>query len=264
MVNRADGKVVLITGGARELGQGAAHAEWLAREGATVIIGDIRDEEGLATVEKLCGQGLAVRYAHLDVRRSEDWSRTVEEIEAAHGRLDVLVNNAGVMSWNDAEGATDEEWHAVIAVNQTGTFFGIRAAVPALKRAGGGSIINIASAVIGPGTPGIFGYQATKAAIVAMTKSAAAAYGRFHIRVNAIGPGLVFSPMQDDIRDMWPTWDPAVQELPTQSIPIRATGHQISPAVVYFASDESVFHTGDFVTIDGGQNVGGKLIDAPI
>ncbi|MGY4708469.1 SDR family NAD(P)-dependent oxidoreductase [Mycolicibacterium sp. CBM1] len=252
-----------MTGGARERGQGAAHAEWLAREGATVVIGDIRDEEGSATAERLRAAGGDVHYVRLDVRKSEDWSRVIGDIETSHGKLNVLVNNAGVMSWQDAENATDQEWHDVIAVNQTGVFFGIRAAVPAMKRAGGGSIINIASAVVSLGTPGIFGYQATKAAVVAMTKSAAAAYGKFGIRVNAVGPGLVFTPMQDDIRDVWPDWDPVAQELPSQAIAVRATGHNIAPMVVYFASDESIFHTGDFVTIDGGQNVGGNLVDAP-
>lgn len=97
-----------------------------------------------------------------------------------------------------------------------------------------------------------------------MTKSAAAAYGKYNIRVNAIGPGLIFSPMQDDIASVWPDWDPIAQELPTQAIAIKATGDNIAPAVVYLASDESAFHTGDFLTIDGGQNVGGALIDAPI
>lgn len=155
MAGRLAGKTVLVTGGARRHGQGAAHAKWLAREGAKVTIGDIRDEEGDETAAELTAEGLHVDYLHLDVRRSQDWTQAVGIIEEKHGKLDILVNNAGVMSWNDAENATDEEWFDVIAVNQTGVFYGIRAAVPALRRAGGGSIVNIASSVVVAGTPGI-------------------------------------------------------------------------------------------------------------
>jgi 3alpha(or 20beta)-hydroxysteroid dehydrogenase len=140
--------------------------------------------------------------------------------------------------------------------NASGVFFGIRAALPALKRAGGGSIINTSSNVARMGSAGIFAYQASKSAIEGMTRAAAAHYGEAGIRVNAIAPGLIYTPMVDDVVAAFPDYDPDRDELPLQVLDIKAKGDHISAAVLYLASDESAFHTGDLITIDGGAGIG--------
>ncbi len=255
MAGRVAGKVALISGAAR--GQGASHAKRLVAEGASVVIGDLRDEEGEETAASIRAEGGAARYLHLDVTSAEDWAAAVATAEEEYGELTVLINNAGIMSLSDAESCSDEEWNRTIAVNQTGVFFGMRAAVPAMRRAGGGSIINISSAVVNIGSPGIFAYQTSKAAVVAMTKAAAASYGDANIRVNAIAPGLIYTPMIDDLVNDLEGYDPDRDELPLQVLNMKATGENISTTVVYLASDESAYHTGDLLTVDGGMSIGG-------
>ena len=143
MSGRVEGRVAIVTGGAR--GQGAAHGEQLAREGATVVLTDILDAEGEAEAARQRAQGLPVEYAHLDVSKAGEWDALVEQSEGRHGKVDVLVNNAGDGVVSNCELCTDADWDFVIAVNQSGVFYGMRAAIPSMRRAGGGSIINTSS-----------------------------------------------------------------------------------------------------------------------
>ena len=188
---RLEGKTALITGGAR--GQGAAHGRRLAEEGAAVILADILEDAGETRARELRAAGHDVRFIRLDVTAPEDWNAAVE----AAGRLDVLVNNAGVVRIAPVVDESDDGWHATMAVNATGVFYGMRAAIPALQRSGGGSIINIAS-IYGPvGAAGYVAYTASKGAVIAMTKVAAIEHARDRIRVNAICPGPVRTPMSE-------------------------------------------------------------------
>ncbi len=248
-MGRVTGKVALITGGAR--GQGAEHAKLLAREGATVLISDVLDEEGAALVEEIRAGGAVAEYVHLDVRDADQWAQTVAHAERLGGRLDVLVNNAGIVSYTGVADCSDEEWNRVIAINQTGVFFGMRAAIPAMRRAGGGSIINVSSVYGGVGgVEGYIAYGSSKAAVYFMTKSAAISHGPEGIRVNAIAPGALDTPM---LREEMAHF--GVDSARFAAItPLRriATANETSTAVLFLASDESAFITGILVPVDGG------------
>jgi NAD(P)-dependent dehydrogenase (short-subunit alcohol dehydrogenase family) len=189
MTARLTGKTALITGGAR--GQGAAHGRRLAEEGVAVILGDILEAAGQAHARKLRAAGHDVHFQRLDVTAPEDWNAAVEAAESRFGQLDILVNNAGVVRVAPIVDESDDGWHTTMAVNATGVFYGMRAAIPALRRNSGGSIINIAS-IYGPvGAPGYVAYTASKGAVIAMTKVAALEHAQDHIRVNTICPGPV-------------------------------------------------------------------------
>jgi NAD(P)-dependent dehydrogenase (short-subunit alcohol dehydrogenase family) len=242
---RLDGKVALISGGAR--GQGASHGALFAEHGAKVLLGDILDDLGADEAATLRERGLDVAYTHLDVTSNGDWESAVGLAERDYGRLDILVNNAGIAAFAGAADATDAEWIRVIGVNQTGVFYGMRAAIPAMRRSGGGSIINISSAAGLAAMPGYFAYQASKGAVIMMTKSAAVEYAMDHIRVNTICPGLIYTGMTE--------YEPeeAIQAN-LDDTPMRRAGKsiEISYGALYLASDESSFITGSELVIDGG------------
>jgi NAD(P)-dependent dehydrogenase (short-subunit alcohol dehydrogenase family) len=241
MTARLEGKTVLITGGAR--GQGAAHGRRLARDGAAVVLGDILDEQGEAHARELRDEGHDVHFLRLDVTSPDDWNAAVRDAETRFGRLDVLVNNAGVVRVAPVVEESDAGWHATMAVNATGAFYGMRAAIPALRRSGGGSIINIAS-IYGPvGAPNYVAYTASKAAVIAMTKVAALEHARHRIRVNAICPGPVRTPMSEE------EGDASVDATPIRR---RAEPEEISSAVAFLASDDAVYITGAELAVDGG------------
>jgi NAD(P)-dependent dehydrogenase (short-subunit alcohol dehydrogenase family) len=241
MSGRLAGRTALITGGAR--GQGAAHGRRLAEEGAAVILGDILEEAGEAHAGSLRAAGHAVDFLRLDVTEPAGWAAAVEAAEARFGRLDVLVNNAGVVRVAPTVEETDEGWDRTLAVNSTGVFYGMRAAIPALRRAGGGSIINIAS-IYGPvGAPGYVAYTASKGAVIAMTKVAALEHAADRIRVNAICPGPVRTPMSEE------EGDASVDVTPLRR---RAEPEEISAAVAFLASDDAVYVTGAELAVDGG------------
>ncbi|MGI9597037.1 MAG: SDR family NAD(P)-dependent oxidoreductase, partial [Acidimicrobiales bacterium] len=182
-----DGRVVLVTGGAR--GQGAAEARLFTEAGATVVITDVLDEQG----EKTAGE-LGVDYRHLDVSSESEWEAVVADVVDRHGRLDVLMNNAGIFESARLLNTSTEMWDRTVAINQTGVFLGMRTAAPAMIEAGnGGSIINTSSVA---GLEGVFGataYGATKWAVTGMTKTAAKELGRHGIRVNSIHPGVILT-----------------------------------------------------------------------
>jgi NAD(P)-dependent dehydrogenase (short-subunit alcohol dehydrogenase family) len=235
-MNRLDGRVAIITGGAR--GQGASHAERLAREGAEVISVDVLDGE--ETAERLRADGLDVCHRHLDVTDPAGWHALVADCE----RLDVLVNNAGIIHVAPLVEETLEAWNRLLAVNATGTLLGMQAAIPAMKAAGGGSIINVASIFGVTGSEGYVAYTASKAAIVAMTKTAALEHAADAIRVNAICPGGVSTPMNEN--------EPEGGVVPLTPLGRRAHVSEISGAVAYLAGDDASFVTGTELVVDGG------------
>jgi len=238
MSGRLDGRVAMITGGAR--GQGASHAERLAREGASVITGDVLDDAGEATAERLRADGVDVTYRHLDVTNPGDWAAAV----ASRERLDVLVNNAGIIHVSPLLEETLEAWNRLLAVNATGTLLGMQAAIPAMRAGGGGSIINVASIFGVTGSEGYIAYTASKAAIIAMTKTAALEHAADGIRINAICPGGVSTPMNEN--------EPEGGVVPLTPLGRRAHVSEISGAIAYLAGDDASFVTGTELVIDGG------------
>lgn len=236
-VGRVDGKVALISGGAR--GMGAADARLLVAEGANVVLGDILDEEGATLAKEL---GDAACYVHLDVTRFEDWQAAVETATRAFGKLDVLVNNAGIAGRSRLQKFDHEQWRRVLDVNLTGTFFGMQAAADAIIAAGGGSIINMSSIEGVRGTPWAHGYVASKWAVRGLTKSVAMELAPHGVRVNSIHPGLIRTPMTERIPD------------DVMQIPLGRPGEAIEVArfVLFLASDESSYATGTEFVVDGG------------
>jgi 3alpha(or 20beta)-hydroxysteroid dehydrogenase len=192
---RVSGKVAVVTGGAR--GMGAAHVRALAREGAIVAVTDILDDLGASLAEQLRAEGTDVSYYHHDVTSRAGWEAVVTSVQRAHGPVDVLVNNAGVQVRSVGIEADDREWDLVTGVNQRGVFLGMSATIPSMLRAGGGSIINIASVAALIGLRGSIPYQASKSAVLGLTRGAAVSYGPDNIRVNAICPGLVITSMTE-------------------------------------------------------------------
>jgi NAD(P)-dependent dehydrogenase (short-subunit alcohol dehydrogenase family) len=243
--SRLAGKVALISGGAR--GQGASHGELFAEEGATVVLADVLDDEGAAAAAGLVDRGLDVSFAHLDVTSAGDWASVVADIEGRHGRLDILVNNAGILGMPSILDETEEHWNQVIAVNQTGVFLGMQAAIPAMQRSGGGSIINTSSIWGLVGAEEYIAYQASKGAVALMSKSAALTHVGDGIRVNSVCPGLVLTPMSAEE-------GPEVEKAVAEATPMKrgAQPREISYGVLYLASDESSYVTGTDLVIDGG------------
>ena len=230
--------VAIITGGAR--GMGAAHARAFVREGARVVIADVLDDEGRALAAEL---GDAVRYEHLDVTSESEWEAVVAATVAAFGTVDVLVNNAGIGNMAAIDKYTLEMWNAVLAVNLTGTFLGVRAVVPVMKAAKHGSIINISSVEGLRGSAGLHGYVASKFAVRGLTKSVAVELGRHNVRVNSVHPGFIVTPMTEQL-------DFAGQQVPLGR---PAQPEEVSSLVVFLASEESAYSTGAEFVVDGGM-----------
>jgi cyclopentanol dehydrogenase len=248
-MGKLDGKVALISGGAR--GQGAAEAETFAREGARVVFGDIRDEEGRKVEATIRSNGLEATYVHLDVTSEGDWQQAVQTAISRHGRLDILINNAAIVIPRvPIEERTVEEWDRVMALNAKGVFLGTKHAIPAMRRAGGGSIVNISSvAGIGQSLHQEPAYAASKGAIRIFTKVTASQHARDRIRCNSVHPGPVDTEMfHSAFRDR------EALERRLQRVPLQRMGTvaEIVSAVLYLASDESSYMTGSEMVIDGG------------
>lgn len=241
-MKRLAGKVAVVTGGAR--GMGASHARRLIAEGARVAITDLLDSEGRALKEALGPNAIFIRH---DVTREKEWNRVIEEVEAAFGPIHVLVNNAGIVLRGTLESFTESEYRKVIDINQVSVFLGMRAAVPSMKRAGNGSIINISSVAGLVGLPHSIAYTASKFAVRGMTKVAAAELGEFRIRVNSIHPGAIMTPMLGQISD-------EVRDSLIANLSIKRIGdpEEVSHLVLFLASDESAYCTASEFVIDGG------------
>jgi 3alpha(or 20beta)-hydroxysteroid dehydrogenase len=236
-MGRVDGKVALISGGAR--GMGAAHARMLVAEGAQVVIGDILDDEGTALADEL---GAAARYVRLDVTDADQWTAAVDAAVSAFGRLNVLVNNAGIVALGRIGSFDMAKWQKVVDVNLTGTFLGMQASVDAMKAAGSGSIINVSSIEGMRGAAMVHPYVATKWAVRGLSKSAAIELGKFNIRVNSLHPGFIRTPMTKHFPD----------DLMTAPLGRPGQSDEVATFVVFLASDESSFSTGAEFVVDGG------------
>jgi NAD(P)-dependent dehydrogenase (short-subunit alcohol dehydrogenase family) len=248
-MGKLDGKVALISGGAR--GQGAAEAETFVKEGAKVVFGDVRDDDGKKVEAAIRASGGEATYVHLDVTSEADWQRAVETATSRYGKLDVLINNAAItISRVPIEERTAGEWDQVMAVNAKGVFLGTKYAIPAMRRAGGGSIVNISSiAGIGQSLMQEPAYAASKGAVRIFTKVTAAQHAKDNIRCNSIHPGPVDTEM---FHKAFP--DKEVMARRLQRIPLGRMGTvpEIVTAVLYFASDDSAYTTGSELLIDGG------------
>ena len=245
---RLEGNVALISGGAR--GQGAVEARMFAEEGASVVIGDILDEQGRQTEAELQELGYNVTYVHLDVTSESDWESAVQAAVSTYGKLDILLNNAGILIRKNIEETTEEDWDRIFSVNAKGVFLGTKAAIPAMRENGGGSIINISSTAGLVGSPnGSASYTATKGAVRLFTKSTAIQHAREGIRCNSIHPGPIETDMIADTLN-----DPANMALRMQRLPLGRVGKpsEIAYGAIYLASDESSFVTGSEVVSDGG------------
>ena len=246
-MGRLDGKVAIISGGAK--GQGKAEAIMFAKEAAKVVFGDILDEDGQKVEAEINETGGDAKYIHLDVTSEDDWKTAVTEAVTRYGKLDILVNNAGISLRHQDMDISTEDWDQIMDVNAKGVFLGTKYAIPAMKRAGGGSIINISSIA------GILGrplaspaYSASKGAVRVFTKSTAGRFAADKIRCNSIHPGPIDTDM---IRAATDTVHP---ESRVGEIPLRRLGQSADVAygALYLASDESSFVTATELIIDGG------------
>jgi NAD(P)-dependent dehydrogenase (short-subunit alcohol dehydrogenase family) len=244
---RLAGKVAIISGAAS--GMGAEEARLFAREGARVVVADVLDEEGQAVADEIAAGGGEALFVHTDVTSETDWKQVVDATVERFGRLDILVNNAGLSSTSVRDPLDSDGWRRIMEVNATGVFLGTKYAIPAMRQAGGGAIVNISSIMgfVG-GEGGHPAYHASKGAVRIFTKATAVRYGPDGIRVNSVHPGFM-PPM----RSGRPRNEAAMQEIVNQT-PLRRTGEPIEVAygVLFLASDEASFITGTELVIDGG------------
>jgi NAD(P)-dependent dehydrogenase (short-subunit alcohol dehydrogenase family) len=244
-IMRLSGKVAVISGAAS--GMGAATARMFAREGAKVVIADVLAHEGRQVADAI---GADARFEKLDVTDEDNWAAIVAATTRQFGKLDVLVNNAGVSGSAEQDFYSTDAWHRIMAINATGVFFGIKHAVPAMKANGGGSIVNLSSIAGIIGSEHVhMAYNASKAAVRLMTKSVAVQHAKDGIRANSVHPG-VMPPMRTSGR----TADPAVRAERMRVIPMRRPGRvdEVAHAVLFLASDESSYITGSEIHVDGG------------
>jgi 3alpha(or 20beta)-hydroxysteroid dehydrogenase len=250
-VGRLDGKVAIVTGGAR--GMGEAYVRRFAAEGAKVVFGDVLTEEG----DKLAAEiGAAARFVPMDVTEPADWTATVEAALEAYGRLDVLVNNAGIIKHKRIEDMTLEECRRLLDVNLVGQWLGVKAVTEPMRTAGGGSIINVSSVEGFIGAAGLAAYAASKFGVRGLTKAAARELGPYRIRVNSIHPGAILTAMTTDPDVVAATADTA--ESFFKQLPLSRMGktRDVTGIVVFLASDEAAYCTGSEILIDGGMLTG--------
>ena len=243
--NRLRDKVALITGGARGMGEAAARR--LHAEGAKVVLADILEAEGKSVAEEL---GEAARFVRLDVTNPDEWAEAIAFTEREFGRLDALVNNAGILSFGALTDVALAEYNRIVEVNQVGVFLGMQVAVPALERAGGGSIVNLSSVEGLGGGPFLIAYTASKFAVRGMTKAAAMELGPKGIRVNSVHPGAI----RTDMVLAQTGGDPAAEKWMAKKVALKRMGEprEVAALVAFLASDDSSYCTGAEFVVDGG------------
>lgn len=261
-MGKLDERVVIVTGAAR--GQGEQEARLFAEEGARVVLADVLDEQGQAVAKEI-GEGRA-RYVHLDVSREDDWATAVDTAKAAFGKVDGLVNNAGILRFNALVDTPLDEFMQVVQVNQVGCFLGIKAVAPEIGDAGGGTIVNTASYTAMTGMAAVGTYAATKHAILGLTRVAAMELAHSGIRVNAVCPGAIDTPMSNPSQ-LDPDADPtetsaALDELYRKLVPLGRVGRprEVADLALFLTSADSSYITGQPFVIDGGWLAGVSII----
>ena len=244
---RLDGKVALITGGAR--GQGAAEARLFAQEGAKVVIADVLDPDGMAVAAEINELGGDATFVHLDVSSESEWQQAIEAAVSAYGKLDVLVNNAAIWRGGHVLETTGEQWDVILDINAKGVFLGTKLAIPEMRKAGGGSIVNISSTAGLVGSRTSTAYSASKGAVRLFTKSTAVQYGPEGIRANSIHPGPIDTAMGDQV---WPDAGSREETIERTVLKRIGTPEDIANGALFLASEESSFMTGAELVIDGG------------
>ena len=245
-MGRLDGKVALISGAAR--GQGEAEARLFVAEGAHVMLGDVLDEEGEVVAKELGDQAA---YRHHDVTSESEWEAMVEATVSQFGRLDVLVNNAGIFRIMPMTMTTLEDYMQVVNINQVGVFLGMKAACPPMIEQGSGSIVNISSVAGLGGGLGTTAYTASKFAVRGMTKVAAVELAPFGVRVNSVHPGIIATPMLGDLNLLNGTaFEQVMSRVPVGRV---AEAEDVARLVLFLASDDSAYSTGSEFVVDGGM-----------
>lgn len=247
MPGRLANKVALITGATGGIGQ--ATAELFAHEDARVVVTDIAQHPTAELAARLEATGAEVLAARLDVSSPEDWSEIIQLTRQRFGRLDVLVNLAGIVDWPGIEETTQDSWERVIAVNQTGTWLGMKTAMPLLRASGNASVINTSSVLGLVGSGAAAAYQASKGAVRLLTKTAAVEYATRGVRINSVHPGVIATPMIQDMLDEQGDQQPDIVRTPMRRAGSPA---EIAPTMLFLASDESSFITGTELVVDGG------------
>ncbi len=244
-MNKLEGRVAIITGAAR--GQGEAEARLLAEHGARVVLTDVLADQGAAVARDIGPSALFIEH---DVSAERGWQQVIDAVLATFGRIDVLVNNAAISRPLKLEATEPETFDLLYRVNQFGVYLGMRSVIEPMKRAGGGSIVNIASVAALQGTSTLFAYTATKWAVRGMSRSAALELARYNIRVNCIFPGVIDTPINDDNPQK-------MNETLVRTTPMRRMGlpREIAEAVMFLASDAASFATGGEFAIDGGMSI---------
>ncbi|MEU9019732.1 glucose 1-dehydrogenase [Actinomadura sp. NPDC048394] len=244
---RLAGRVALITGATG--GIGAATAELFAREGARLVITDVADGPLRDLARRIEALGAEVAAVRLDVSSAREWAEAIAVVRERFGTLNVLVNLAGIVDWPGIEDTAEDAWDRVIDVNQKGTWFGMKAAMPLLRASGDASVINTSSVLGLVGSGSAAAYQASKGAVRLLSKTAAVEYARHGVRVNSVHPGVIATPMIQEILDEQGDRQPDIQRTP-----MRRAGRaaEVAPAYLFLACDDSSFVTGAELVIDGG------------
>lgn len=255
-MGRLDNKVAVVTGAGMGIGQ--ATALLMAREGARVAIGDINDEAGAATAQTITDAGGTAFFQHTDVGVSEQVQQLVDSTVERFGKLDVMVNNAAIALPNTAVSATEDDWNHVLNINLSSVWRGIKFAIPHMIKNGGGSIVSVSSVQSLMGFNGWAAYAAAKGGINGLTQQAAVDYSPHNIRINAVAPGTIMTPMNERIFEETEDADALIQSWnEAHALGRFGQPEEVAQLIVFLASDESSFITGDVIRVDGGMTIKG-------